>query len=304
LSDLLALFSNNILPIFLTASAGYLASKYLHVTPRPVSQVGFYIFSPCLVFNLLTTSELNGEDISRMVVFATLSMLAVGLLAFGVGSLLRFERRLLVAVLLTAVFSNAGNYGLSLNRFAFGEEALAHASLFFVTSAILTYTAGVVIASLGSMSFAQAMAGLLRVPAVYAVILALLFNRLGWSLPLPLDRSITIMAEAAIPILLVLMGIQLQHARWDGKTGPLALISVLRLAAAPALALAVNLALRLQGPAFQAGLLEAAMPTAVNMTILATEYDVEPSLVTTAVFTTTLLSPLTVTPLLAFLGAR
>jgi predicted permease len=304
LSNLLALFSNNILPIFLTAGAGYLASKYLHVTPRPVSQVGFYIFSPCLVFSLLTTSELSGEDISRMVLFATRSMLAVGILALGLGILLHFERRLLVAVLLTAVFSNAGNYGLSLNLFAFGEEALAHASVFFVTSAILTYTAGVIIASLGSMSFSQALAGLLRVPAVYAVLFALVFNQLGWSLPLPFDRAVTILAEAAIPILLVLMGIQLQHARWDGKLGPLGLISALRLVVAPALALAVSLLLRLQGPAYQAGILEAAMPTAVNMTILGTEYDVEPSLVTTAVFATTLLSPLTVTPLLAFLGAR
>jgi len=45
------------------------------------------------------------------------------------------------------------------------------------------------------------------------------------------------------------------------------------------------------------------MPTAVMMTILATEYNVEPSFVTTVVFTSTLLSPLTITPLLAYLGA-
>jgi predicted permease len=37
--------------------------------------------------------------------------------------------------------------------------------------------------------------------------------------------------------------------------------------------------------------------------VLATEYNVEPSFVTAAVFTSTLLSPLTLTPLLAFLGA-
>jgi len=36
---------------------------------------------------------------------------------------------------------------------------------------------------------------------------------------------------------------------------------------------------------------------------LSTEFDTEPSFVTSVVFTTTLLSPLTLTPLLAYLGA-
>jgi predicted permease len=58
----------------------------------------------------------------------------------------------------------------------------------------------------------------------------------------------------------------------------------------------------LQGSALQAGVTEASMPTAVMATVLATEYDVEPAFVTTVVTTTTLLSPLTLTPLLALLG--
>jgi hypothetical protein len=53
----------------------------------------------------------------------------------------------------------------------------------------------------------------------------------------------------------------------------------------------------------QAVVLEAAMPVAVLTTILATEFETEPTYVTTAVLVTTLLSPLTLTPLLALLGA-
>jgi predicted permease len=60
---LFALFSNNILPIFIAAGAGYLAAKYLKVTPRSVSQIAFYIFSPCLIFNLPLT-QLSGQDVT------------------------------------------------------------------------------------------------------------------------------------------------------------------------------------------------------------------------------------------------
>jgi predicted permease len=48
--------------------------------------------------------------------------------------------------------------------------------------------------------------------------------------------------------------------------------------------------------------MEAAMPTAVLTTVIALEFDVEPDFVTGVVLATTLLSPLTVTPLIAALG--
>jgi predicted permease len=46
------------------------------------------------------------------------------------------------------------------------------------------------------------------------------------------------------------------------------------------------------------------MPTAVMTTVIATEFDIHPSFVTTVVTATTLLSPLTLTPLLAILGGH
>jgi predicted permease len=303
LSKLLILFSNNILPIFLASGAGYLASKFLKVPPRPVSQIAFYIFSPCLIFQLLTTSELSGEDISRMAGFTITVVLLLGALTFLAGYLLRMERRLLAAVILTTMFGNAGNYGLSLNLLAFGKPALAQASLYFVTTAIMIYTIGVFIASLGNSNIWRSLLGLLKVPAIYAVILAFLFNAFNLQLPLPLDRTVAILSDAAIPVLMVLLGIQLQHSQWDGKVLALSVSNLMRLVAAPALALFLGLAFGLEGAALQAGVLESAMPTAVLMTVLATEYDVEPSFVTSVVFITTLLSPLTITPLLAYLGA-
>jgi predicted permease len=303
LSELLTLFGNNILPIFLAASAGYLSARYLQVEPQPVSKIAFYIFSPCLIFTLLTTSTLNGDDITRMVGFTIASVLALGLITWVFGRLFKLERRLMAAVLLTVMFGNAGNYGLSLNLFAFGENALAYASLYFVIVAIMVYTIGVFIASLGSMNIKNALQGLLKVPAIYAVLLAMLFKGFDLSLAVPINRAVTVLSDAAIPVLMVLLGIQLYQIHWDGETLAISISNVMRLVAAPLLAIGFGLAFGLDGAAYQAGVLESAMPTAVVMTVLATEYDVRPTFVTTVVFTSTLLSPITVTPLLAILGA-
>jgi predicted permease len=55
------------------------------------------------------------------------------------------------------------------------------------------------------------------------------------------------------------------------------------------------------GPAKQGSVLESAMPSAVMNTVLATEYNLDSSLVAGTILITTLLSPLTLTPLILFL---
>lgn len=302
MSSLLSLFADNLLPIFLAAGIGVLISRFLNTNPRPLSQVIFYVFSPCLVFNLITHSQLSDGDILHMMLFAGLMCVLIGTLTWLAGHFFRLERRMMAAVLLTSIFMNAGNFGLSLNNFAFGETTLSYASLYFVTTSVLTYTIGIIIASMGTATLKQAVINLFKIPAIYALVMAFIFLRTGWDLPVPLDRTTSLLGDASIPSMLILLGMQLKSVKLKGSLVPLALTNVMRLLVAPALALLLSLAFGFQGPAQQAAVLESAMPAAVITTVLATEYDVEPSYVTAAVFSTTLLSALTLTPILAFLG--
>jgi predicted permease len=303
LSELFVLFINNLLPIFLAAGAGFLVAKYLGVTPPAVSRIAFYIFSPCLIFTLLTSGQLNGDDITRMVAYASVSILIMGVITGIIAYLLRLERSVMVALLLTVMFGNSGNYGLSLNLFAFGENALAYAGIYFVTSAFMVYTLGVVLASWGTTNLRTAFVGVFKVPVIYAVIFAIVFNLFDWQLPLPIDRTVSLLSDAAIPVMIVLLGIQLNNSKLSKETFTVGLSNLLRLVASPVLAIGLAFIFHLQGSAYQAGVLEAAVPTAVLTTVLATEYNIDPALITTTVVTSTLLSPITITPLLAFLGA-
>lgn len=301
---LLSLFANNILPIFLAAGAGYWLAKQFRIDPVSVSRTTFNIFSPCLIFHLLTTSQLETNDILRVSLFTVLSTLALGGVAWLVASAARVGRKMMSAILLIAMFGNAGNFGLTLNALAFGETTLAYASIYFVVLAVMMYTVGVFIASSGKSSLWQAARSLAQVPAVYATVLAIVFNIFQLKFPDPLSYTIELMSDAALPTLLVLLGIQLQRSAGLQHIKELSLGIALRLVAGPAVALAFVLLFGLNGAARQAAVAQAAVPTAVLMTVLATEYEVEPDFVTNAVFFGTLLSPLTLTPLLAYLGAR
>jgi hypothetical protein len=303
LTDLLTLFANNLLPILLVAGTGYIAGKWLNVEARSISRVVFYFFSPCLLFDLLVNSQLKNNDMLRMVGFTIAVILSMALITWFFGRALKLERKMLAAVVICTMTINAGNFGLSLNLFAFGNEALAYASLFFVTSSIITYTVGVTIASMGKSSLTASLKGLLKIPAIYAVILALIFIYLNWELPLPLSRTVSLLSDAAIPGMLLVLGLQLQNNHRTYNTRALVLANGMRLLGGIAVGFLMAGIFGLQGSALNAGVLESSMPTAVLSTILATEYDAEPAFVTSAVFSSTLLSPLTLTPLLWVLGA-
>jgi malate permease and related proteins len=302
IQELLTTFANNLLPILLISGAGFLLGKILPIDSRSLGRVVFYIFSPILVFNLLLHTQLNSGEILTTMGFTIAVSAVIGLLALLLGKLLGFDRPMLMAVILTSAFGNTGNYGLPLVSFAFGQAALAFATLYFVTTSVMFNTAGVLIASLGHMDLKTALLGLFRVPTVYAVILAGLLNRFQLLLPTPLERTVELASNASIPVMIILLGLELSRVQWLYSFRPLVLSAGLRLLAGPAFGLLLAIPFGFRGAARQGNVIEASMPAAVTNMVLATEYGLDPSLVTAIVFIGTILSPLTLTPLMVYLA--
>jgi hypothetical protein len=300
--SLLNVFANNILPILLLSGAGFALGRALKLDSRLLGRVIFYIFGPVLIFNLLVSSKLAVENILLMMGYSASIMLIVTGIAFVLGKLLRLERSQLTAVVLTTFFANNGNYGLPLISFAFGQEALAYASIYFVTNSLLLYTLGVVIASLGHLRLKEALVGLLKVPAIYAILLAVIFIQTGWTLPGPVQKTVELTAAGAVPAMLVLLGLELQKVAWTHNLRALSIPVICRLLIGPVIALAMAALFGLNDTSRKVVITQAGMPSAVMTTILAAEYKLDASLVTAIVFASTILSPLTLTPLLFLLG--
>ena len=296
------IFVSNILPIFLIAGAGFLIGKFTEVDPRTISRVVFYLFTPSLIFDSLTKSPLSQNDTLLIVVYTIANLTVMGIITWILAKSLQLDRKMIIAVLLTALFTNSGNFGLSLNLFAFGEDAISYATLFFSTNAVLMYSVGVILASMGTASLKRALLSTLKVPVIYALGFALLFNLTHWELPIFLDRPISLLAQASIPSMLVLLGLQLQKADLSNHKVELGLANVLRLAIAPLIAIGLSVLFGFSGLLRKTGITELSMPTAVTAIVIATEFNVEPAFVTTVVTTTTLLSPLMLTPLLLYLN--
>lgn len=302
LSTLLSTFANNLLPIILLGSAGFALGKVLHVDPRGLGRVVFYVFSPVLIFDLMLKNQLQLSEAAGVIAFTVTIVLLVGFLTYILGKLLKVERTALISIIITSMFANTGNYGLPLVSFAFGERALSYAGIYFVTTTLLFYSLGVLLASLGHMNLKEAMLGLLRVPTLYAVLLALTVNTLHVELPLSLQRAVDLASGGTIPVMLVLLGLQMTQVEFSKNLRALQLSVSMRLFIAPALALLITALFGVQGFARQGAVTQASMPSMVSATVLAAEYHLDSKLIAAVVFVSTVLSPLTLTPLLVFLG--
>jgi malate permease and related proteins len=298
---LIGIFASDILPIFVIAGIGFLLARHASVQVQTLSRVTFHALAPALVFNILTTATVSAGEFGRMAAFYILVATSALVMARLAAIPLRLDRASLSAFLLVVVCSNSGNYGLPVALLAFGREALTFASVYFVSSAIFSYTGGVLLAASGRRSLAQALAGVLRVPAVYGAVAAGIALALGLYIPDAIARPMALLSDAALPMMVLVLGMQLERATWPKRPDMVIVASLLSLIATPLAAFGVAHLLGLRGPALQAGVLQASMPTAVITTILALEFDVEPSFVTSVVCITTLASPLTLTLLIAYL---
>ena len=107
--------------------------------------------------------------------------------------------------------------------------------------------------------------------------------------------------NAALPLMILVLGMQIERATMPERPLVVATAVGVSLILMPLAAIGWAHVVGLRGPAFQAGVLQASMPTAVMTTILALEFDAQPQFVTSVVCIATLLSPLTLTLLIAYL---
>ena len=302
-----------ILPVLSVVAVGYLLGSVREIDVEPLSTVTIYVLTPALVFHSLTTTPIGGATAAKLFVGVTAFTFAMAVLAEGVGRLRGEEEPALGALVLTSTFPNAGNYGIPLSAFAFGGVGRTTAVLFLAAQAVLMYTVGVYLASRGQAGSARrAVTEVFKLPLVYAVVGA---GAAGWLGIVPPEGSaametIRLTGNAAIPVMLVLLGIQLANSD-HGALARVGTANVLKLVVAPLVGVAVVLGLGFGDSTIaRVFILECGMPAAITPLLLAVEFGGEeidgisgPEYVSTAIFTTTVLSVVTLTILIALLQA-
>jgi malate permease and related proteins len=305
---LLAAFVDVLLPVLVVVGAGYaLRRGYSALDLRTLNRVSMYALGPALIFTTLVRIEVAGGEALRIAAASALLVAALGALTYAAGRAMRLDAAGMAALLLCGMFMNSGNYGLPTTRFAFGEAGFQRALLFFIAQTVLAQVLAIPIASAGRGTLRGAVTQIFRMPQIYAVAAGLAARLGGLDLANRADalgsifNGVALLADAALPLLLLLLGMQLANGAGveDGRLTAVA--AALRLVASPLLAWGIAVALGLDDLALRVVVLEASMPTAVNMVLYSTEFGARPRFVAGVVVATTLGSLATLSVLLTIL---
>ncbi len=295
------ILTNLIGPILLVVGIAFIADRKLELDSRALSRLLVYVFTPFLIFKGVAYSDLSGDEAGQLIAVAALMSAAVAVAAWLLARQARFDRQMAAAFTLSATLVNAGNYGLPLNRFAFGAAGEERAIVFFMTTLLVSYTLGVFLASFGRLSARGALRNVFTVPLPYAAALGLAVNLGDVTLPLPVERAVHLLADATIPVMLVVLGAQLSRASVRGRIQPILLASGLRLLLGPLIALGLVVLLGLSGLTRQVAIVQSAMPTAVVTGVLASEFGADTEFVTATILVSTITSMATLTVLLSLI---
>jgi predicted permease len=299
-TQLLSIFFDVVAPVFTIVGIGWALGPRLGLDAKTLSRAAYYVFVPAFTFDVISRSRVPLASAGRMAAYAVVTHLAFGALAFLAARALRRSRKASAAWVMLSVFGNVGNFGLALIQFRLGDAALAPATIYFIVILLTSFSVCVGVAAwTRGGGVLSAIVSVFRTPAIIVAVPAVLISANAVELPLFVGRTVGLLGGAMIPMMLFVLGVQLADTKALRPTGDALVVSFLRLAVAPLVAWLLAAPFGLSGLERAAGILQAGMPAAILVAIIATEYDIEPGFVTGTVLFSTLLSLPTLTVLLA-----
>ncbi len=255
-----------------------------------VTELIMTIGAPCLVFSSLVGMEVDRAALSQM---ALAAFAAFAILAVLAAVILKLAGLPVQSFLSPIVFPNAGNMGLPVAFFAFGDEGLALGVAFYAVAAFSQYSVGIWVWS-GRVSGVE----LLRTPLFWSAIVAAVVVAAEWPVPDWILRTTELLGGFTIPLMQISLGFSLGGFELAGLKRSTAL-SLLRLGLGLAVGWGLAELLGFQGAARGVLILQCSMPVAVLNYLLASKYQRHPTEVASLVVLSTLLSLVTLPLILA-----
>ena len=201
---------NIVVPVFICVGLGVLWARV--GTPfdsKLITSLVYNIGAPCLILATFQKVTLSAAAMVEVALATLACYAAFTVIAFVLIKIMQLD---LPSYLPSLIFPLTGSMGLPVSYYAFGEEGLALAIVYFTFGAIGTFTLGAAIAA-GTISFKK----LAKAPVIYAVAIAVTLQLYGTPLPEWIFNTTNLLGGMVIPAQLVALGVSLLEL----KTGVL-----------------------------------------------------------------------------------
>jgi predicted permease len=259
-----------------------------------VSRLVLNIGAPALILSTLSQVDIDPSLFADIAIACVLVSVIMAILGFVIPRLLGDDVRTYFP---SFVFPNVGNMGLPVCMFAFGEQGLALALIFFMVLSVAHFPVGILMT--GGRE-AGGLMGIIKMPILYAIALAVLLMMSGAVLPDFLNNAVSLIGAMTIPLMLITLGVSLYSLKVSGW-GKALLYSLIRILGGLSAGLLVVWWLDIEGVARSVVLIQSSMPVAVFNYLFAVRFDRQPDSVAGLVVVSTILSFVSLPILLSWL---
>jgi malate permease and related proteins len=257
-----------------------------------ITRLSMTLSVPALIFTALMKTEIEPRALTGLLLASVAAYGALTVVFWGFVKLTGLERRTWLAPL---IFGNTGNVGLPLAFFAFGQAGLDYAVVVFAVMVLWSFTFGIWLVSGGG-----SLLRVIREPAMLATLLGALFLSQGWKTPEWLTRSLDLLGQIAIPMMLITLGVAVARLS-AGHLGRAFAMSLMRWLVCVGVAVAVGLGFGLAPVPLAVLIVQVSTPVAVTSYMMAEKYGADADAVAGLVIASTLLSVIGLPLTLAFL---
>lgn len=298
-------------PLFLLILLGYVLGRFQVLSPataEALSQFAYAVAMPAMLFRLMTgVSSMPPIDARLLLAFfggCALVFVFGRLVALRAFRLDGIEQSVFA---LGGVFSNNVLLGLAIAKMSLGDAALPVVSMVIVFNALILWTlvtVSVEWARHGEISFkgfGKTARGVLTNPIVASILLGTAWGYFGVAIPSVLESPLSLLAQSAVPLSLVALGMSLSTYSIAKGLSQCIAISAIKLGVQPLVVWLLARALGLPPLETKAVTLLASVAMGVNVYMMAQQFKVLQGTIASALVLTTVLSSLTVPVILSIL---
>lgn len=272
-----------VMPLFLYMLLGY-AAKRKGLLDRALSdavnKLLFSAFLPVMMFHTLYKDDLSGFGRAAFIPYAMIGLVLSFLLVYVLFGFLEKNPAKRGALIQGAFRGNAIMYGLPVAISIFGEGNTAEVVVVLATVIPVYNVLSVLVLevcgqaarrgemqtglSLTGVDWKSVVLGIYKNPLIRGVVLGLLANRVGLTLPVYIDKTMAGISGVVTPMSFVLLGAAFNLSSAGENKRSLIVATAMKLVVNPALFMALPIYWGWSGPTLGAILVSFGAPTAVS----------------------------------------
>ncbi len=295
-----------IISIIIMIIIGYSLKRLKVLRPKDADSLNKIVINvaiPSLIF-----LALYDIDTAILPVIAPITLICIavgiicGLIAYAFTKISNYPKDTRWSIILPAAMFNSGFLGYPFVLGVYGSEGLVRAVFYDLGSMMLFILFGFFLLFIYGGKSSEILKRIIIFPPLWAVILALSLNYLNFDIGSTASSTLKYLSGAAIPLIMISLGLSLEFKGITENIKAVLSVSVIKLLIAPLIAAIIVLILGIGGLEKPVTIIEAAMPSAMFSLILAITYRLEFKITAACIFTSTILSLVTIPLILLILS--